>query len=146
MVAKPGTASPTYVSQGYGSDLTDAQWARIAPLLPEKKPRGQPRLHHRRLIVEAILYVLDNGVKWRNLPKGFPPKSTVYDYFSQWRDDGTWQRVHNALRDEVRAALGKSTAPTAAIIDSQTVKTTEKGVRGATTGLSASSGARGTWR
>lgn len=146
MGAKPETPSPEYEPQGYSSDLTDAQWARIAPLLPEKKPRGQPRLHHRRLIVEAILYVLDNGVKWRNLPKGFPPKSTVYDYFSQWRDDGTWQRVHDALRDAVRAAVGKSTAPTAAIIDSQTVKTTEKGARAATMGPSASSGASGIWQ
>lgn len=130
-------AGPVYVPQGYSSDLTDEQWARIAPLLPEKKTRGQPRLHHRRLIVEAILYVLDNGVKWRNLPKGFPPKSTVYDYFAQWRDDGTWQRVHDALRDEVRVAMGKSTAPTAAIIDSQTAKTTEKGGHAATTGPNA---------
>ena len=139
-------AEPVYVAQGYSSDLTDEQWATIAPLLPEKKTRGEPRKHHRRTIVAAILYVLDNGVKWRNLPRGLPPKSSVYDYFGQWRDDGTWQRVHDALRDQVRTASGKSSAPTAAIIDSQTAKTTEKGARGATTGPSASSGASGTWR
>lgn len=69
--------------------------------------------------------VLDNGTKWRNLPKGLPPKSTVYDYFAQWRDEGTWQRVHDVLRDQVRTAQGKATSPTAAIIDSQTVRTTE---------------------
>lgn len=125
--------TPGYVSQGYSSDLTDDQWARIAPLLPEKKTRGEPRRHHRRLILDAILYVLDNGVKWRNLPKGFPPKSTVYDYFALWRDDGTWRRVHDALRDDARVALGKGTGPTAAIIDSQSVKTTEKGAIAATT-------------
>jgi putative transposase len=126
-------AGPGYEVQGYGSDLTDEQWALVAPLLPDKKTRGEPRRHHRRLVVEAILYVLDNGVKWRNLPKGFPPKSTVYDYFAQWRDDGTWQRVHDALRDRARAALGKSPGPTAAIIDSQSAKTTEKGATAAST-------------
>jgi putative transposase len=126
-------AGPVYAGQGYGSDLTDEQWALVAPLLPDKKTRGEPRRHHRRLVVEAILYVLDNGVKWRNLPKGFPPKSTVYDYFAPWRDDGTWQRVHDALRDRARAALGKAPEPTAAIIDSQSAKTTEKGGTGAST-------------
>lgn len=126
---------PAYVAQGYGSDLTDGQWALIAPLLPPRR-RGQPVVHPRRLVVEAILYVLDNGVKWRNVPKGFPPKSTVYDYFSRWRDDGTWQRVHGALRDQARAALGKAAGPTAAIIDSQSAKTTEKGATVATTGPS----------
>ena len=138
-------SEPVYVAQGYSSDLTDEQWMRIVPLLPEKRARGQPRLHPRRLIVEAILYVLDNGVKWRNLPKGFPPKSTVYDYFAQWRDDGTWQRVHDALRDQARAAPGKAAGPTAAIIDSQSAKTTEKGATAATMGPSASSGASATW-
>lgn len=133
MAIESAVAGSGYVPQGYGSDLTDEQWARIAPLLPEKKTRGQPRVHHRRLIIEAILYVLDNGVKWRNLPKGFPPKSSVYDYFAQWRDDGTWQRVHDVLRDQARVVLGKAPGPTAAIIDSQTVKTTEKGARGAMT-------------
>lgn len=72
MVAEP-QAEPVYVPQGYTSDRTDEQWARIAPLLSNKRTRGQLRLHHRRLIVEAIRYVRDNGVKWRNLPKGFPP-------------------------------------------------------------------------
>ena len=122
---------PVYVRQGYSSDLTAEQWERIAPLLPDKKTRGEPRRHHRRTIVEAILYVLDNGVKWRNLPKGFPPKSSVYDYFAAWRDDGTWQRIHDTLRDEARAAWGKAAGPTGAIIDSQTTKTTEKGAVGA---------------
>jgi putative transposase len=135
-VGGAGAGGLVYAGQGYGSDLTDAQWARIAPLLPEKKTRGEPRRHHRRLVVEAILYVLDDGVKWRNLPKGFPPKSTVYDDFAQWRDDGTWQRVHDALRDQARTVLGRSAAPTAAIIDSQTAKTTEKGATAATTGPS----------
>jgi transposase len=124
--------------------LTDEQWALVAPLLPDKKTRGESRRHHRRLVVEAILYVLDNGVKWRNLPKGFPPKSTVYDYFAQWRDDGTWQRVHDALRDQARAAPGKAAGPTAAIIDSQSAKTTEKGAIAASTPGSWPRGASGT--
>lgn len=130
----PIPPEPAYVPYGYSSDLTDGQWALIAPLLPPRpKRRGQPVLHARRQVVDAILYVLDNGVKWRNLPKGFPPKSTVYEYFGQWRDDGTWQRVHDALRDQARAALGKAAGPTAAIIDSQSAKTTEKGATAAMT-------------
>ena len=128
-----GAAGPVDEVQGYGSDVTDEQWALVAPLVPDKKTRGEPRRHHRRLVVEAILSVLDNGVKWRNLPKGFPPKSTVYDYVAQWRDDGTWQRVHDALRDRARAALGKSPGPTAAIIDSRSAKTTDKGATAAST-------------
>jgi transposase len=142
-MGKSVASEPVYVAQEYSSDLTDEQWERIAPLLPEKKTRGEPRKHHRRLIVEAILYVLDNGVKWRNLPKGLPPKSSVYDYFAAWRDDGTWQRVHDALRDQARAALGKAPGPTAAIIDSQSVKTTEKGGPAATMGARRSAGANG---
>jgi len=122
-----------YEVQGYGSDLTDEQWALVAPLWPDKKTRGEPRRHHRRLVVEAILYVLDDGVTWRNLPRGFPPTSTVYDYVARWRDDGTWQRVHDALRDRARAALGTSPGPTAAIIDSQSATTTEKGATAAST-------------
>src|SRR3989442_2457411 len=118
-MGKVVTPEPVYVAQGYSSDLTDEQWAKIAPLLPEKKTRGEPRRHHRRLVVEAILYVLDNGVTWRNLPKGFPPTSTVDDDVARWRDDGTWQRVHDALRDRARVVLGTSPGPTAAIIDSQ---------------------------
>ena len=137
-------AEPAYAPQGYPSDLTDTQWARIAPLLPEKKTRGQRRLHARRSIVEAILYMLENGVKWRSLPKGFPPRSTVYHYFARWRDDGTWQRVHDALRGEARAALGKAAEPTAAIIDSQSVKTTEKGAIGGTMRARKSRAASGT--
>ena len=113
--------------QGYSTDLTDEQWALIAPLLPDKKTRGEPRRHHRRGIVEAILYVLVNGIRWPDRPKGFPPKSSVYEYFAAWRDDGTWQRVHDPVRAQVRAKLRRAIEPTGAIVDSQSVKTTEKG-------------------
>jgi transposase len=143
-VTDEATTGPIYVAQGYPSDLTDEQWALVEPLLPRKKPRGQPLKHHRRTIVETILYVADNATKWRGLPKGFPPRSTVYDYYAQWRADGTWQRVHDALRDQVREALGKAAGPTAAIIDSQSVKTTEKGGRAATTPARRSGAASGT--
>jgi putative transposase len=129
--------APVDPGRGYGSDLTDEQWARLAPLLPEKKTRGEPRRHHRRLVVEAILSVLDNGVTWRNLPKGFPPTSTVDDDFARWRDDGTRQRVHDALRDRARAALGKPPGPTAAIIDSRSAKTTGEGATGVATPTNA---------
>ena len=126
-------AGPVYEVQGYGSDVTDEQWALVAPLLPDKKTRGEPRRHHRRLVVEAILSVLDDGVTWRNPPEGFAPTSTVDDDVARWRDDGTWQRVHDALRDRARAALGKAPGPTAAIIDSRSAKTTEKGATAAST-------------
>ena len=130
--------------QGCGSDVTDAQWAPVAPLSPDTKTRGEPRRHHRRLVVEAIVYVLDDGVTWRNLPTGFPPKATVDDSFARWRDDGTRQRVHDALRDRARAARGKAPGPTAAIIDSQSAKTTEKGAIAAGMGARTSRGASGT--
>lgn len=90
--------------------------------------RGRSRLHDRRLIGEVILSELDSGVQWRNLPKSFPSRSTVYTHFAQWRDDDTWPGVLDPLRDEARAAVGKAPTPTAAIIDSQTFKMTEKGL------------------
>jgi transposase len=111
----------------------------------QEDARGAAR-HHRRLVIEAVLYLLDNGVKRRSLPKGFPPKSTVYDYVARWRDDGTWPRVHDALRDQARAAIGKADGPTAAIIDSKSAKTTEKGATGASTPTSGYGGTSGTRR
>lgn len=116
----------------------------IRPLLPDKPTRGEPRRHDRRSIVDGILYLLVNRCTWRNLPASFPPRSTVYDYFAEWQADGTWQQVHDALRDQARTALGKAATPTAAIVDSQSVKTTEKGATGATMRPSTSAGASGT--
>ncbi len=117
----------------YPTDLTDAQWGVLAPLVPAAKPGGRPRRVDVRAVIDAILYVDRNGVTWRALPHDYPPWRTVYHYFRAWRLDGTWERIHDALRDRVRAAAGRQASPSAAIIDSQSVKTTEKGGRAATT-------------
>src|SRR6266566_7180694 len=108
----------------YPSDLTDAQWQVIAPHLPAYVPgrRGRPRVWPLRQIVEAILYLDRAGCAWRYLPDSFPPWPTVYGYFAAWRDDGTLARLHDALRARVRAAAGRDPEPTAAVIDSQSVR------------------------
>ena len=117
----------------YPSDLTDRQWRRLAPLVPPAKPGGRPRSADVREVVNAILYVLRNGVVWRALPHDFPPWKTVYHYFSAWRRDGTWEAIQEALREQVRAKDGRAASPSAAILDSQSVKTTEKGGLAAST-------------
>lgn len=106
----------------YPSDLTDAQWELIAPLLPLPSALGRREKHPRRQIVNAILYVLRTGCAWRYLPKDFPPWETVFWYFCRWRKDGTVDRVHNALRDRVRDAAGRDPMASAGIVDSQSVK------------------------
>ena len=110
----------------YPSDLTDEQWELLSPLLPEAKPGGRPRSVDLREILNAILYVLRSGCSWRMIPHDLPPWQTAYKYFRRWSDDGTWERVHDSLRPLVREDEGRSPTPTAAIIDSQSVKTTEK--------------------
>lgn len=111
----------------YASDMRDREWAQIAPLLPPPNRRGRPRRWHLRPIVEAILYILWTGCQWRALPVEFPPRSTVQRYFYRWRDDGTLDRLNAVLAARARQRLGRNLAPSAGIIDSQSVPTTESG-------------------
>jgi putative transposase len=115
------------VRKRYPSDLTDAQWALIEPLLPPAKPGGRPRTTDLREVVNALSYQARSGCQWDMLPHDLLPKGTVYDYFERWQKDGTWQAIVDALRGRVRAEAGREVTPSAALIDSQTVKATEIG-------------------
>jgi putative transposase len=119
---------PTPPRKSYPSDLTDEQWALLEPLVPHEEAKlGRPREVDYREVINAILYLNRTGCQWDMLPHDLPPKSTVYDYFAKWRDDGTWQRMMDALRSQVRVAAGREATPSAASVDSQSVKTTATG-------------------
>jgi putative transposase len=114
----------------YSTDLTDPEWELVQPLLPKRRAgdgRGAPRKHSYREILNAIFYQAHTGCPWEDLPRDFPPKSTVYDYFAAWTSTGLLDRLHAALREQVRTRAGRDPQPSAGSLDSQTAKSTEKG-------------------
>ena len=111
----------------YPTDLSDAEWELLEPLVPEAKRGGRPEKYSKREIVNGVRYVTRTGCAWRLLPHDLPLWTSVYYYFRKWRRDGTWKRIHDQLRGDVRQEAGRDRQPSAAIIDSQSVKTTEKG-------------------
>lgn len=112
--------------KAYPSDVNDVEWGIIEPLLPALQPIGRPREVNLREIINGIFYVLHQGCTWRALPHDLPPWQTVYNYFRHWQRLGVWSKIHQQLRHQVRESMNKKQQPTAAIIDSQSVKTAEK--------------------
>src|SRR5271156_6251916 len=112
----------------YPSDLTDAEWAIVEPMIPPAKHGGRKRSVNVREVLNGIFYVLSTGCQWPALPKDLPPKSTVWDYLDLWEWNGTLERIHHALYVETRERAGREASPTAAIIDSQSGKAAQKGV------------------
>jgi transposase len=111
----------------YPSDVTDEEWAVVAPLIPPARSGGRKRGTDMRAVVNALMYILSTGCQWRALPKDFPPRGTVYNYFVWWRHDRVLERIHHALYVACRQQAGREASPTGAIIDSQSVKSAEKG-------------------
>ncbi len=122
--------------EAYPSDLSDQEWAILEPLIPPAKPGGKPRTTDRREVLNAIFYVNKGGIPWRMLPHEFPKWPTVYDYYNTWRQAGLWGQWNALLGERVRQAAGRDATPSAAILDSQSVKTSQKGGRAASTGRS----------
>jgi len=111
----------------YPSDLTDAEWAEVEPAIPPALPGGNKRTIDIREVVNGVMYVLATGCQWRAIPKDLPPRSTVYDYLDRWSHDGTLEQLHHTLYVKCREQAGREASPTAAVIDSQSVKSAEKG-------------------
>ena len=115
----------------YPSDVADAEWALIGPLIPPAKRGGNKRTIDERAVLDGAMYILSTGCQWAALPKDLPPKSTVWDYFSRWEWEGTIERIHHALYVAARERAGREASPTTAIIDSQTAKGAQKILWGA---------------
>ena len=129
----------------YDTDLTDEQWGLIKRHIPRAKKGGRPRATNMRRVVDAIMYVVTHGCKWRGLPKCFPPWETVYRYFAELQQRGRWRRIHYDLYEMVRKAAGKNPQPSLRVIDSQSVQT-GKGARGETKGYDGDKGVKGSKR
>src|ERR1700688_1757429 len=115
----------------YDTDLTDAAWAWVAPVLPAARPGGRPRTTNLRAVLNAIFYLLRTGCQWRMLPREFPPCGTVYHYFQAWQSSGVWVHLHRVLYEQARRDAGRAACPSVVIMDGQSVKTTERGgIRG----------------
>jgi transposase len=127
----------------YPTDLTGPQWAQVSRFIPAPKKGGRPAKYDRREIVNALLYVVRTGCQWRAMPHDLPPWRIVYWYFMQWKKDGTVDRLLDELRGDLRQAEGRQRQPSAAVLDSQSVKTTEKGGRTATTPVRRSTAGSG---
>ena len=112
--------------KAYSTDLSDLEWAIMAPLIPVAKSGGHPRTTDMREVCNAIYYHLKTGCQWDMLPRDFPPSSTVYSYYRKWQRKGIWEELNHTLRDKLREKIGRSTQPSAIAADSQSVKTTEK--------------------
>ena len=134
------------VGSRYPTDLTDAQWARVEPLLPRPDPKkgGRPRRYSRREVLNALFYLEKTGCQWRMLPREYPPWNLVWQHFRRWRDDGTLERIRLTLNREARQKAGKEALPSVALADSQSVKTALKGGSAASTGARRSRGASAT--
>jgi putative transposase len=130
--------------RSYTTNLTDAQWALVVSMIPEAKAGGRPRSIDIRAVVNAIFYLLRTGCQWRLLPHDFPPWPTVYYYFRRWEREAVWLRLLRSLYPLVRLKAGRREAPSVAIMDGQSVKTTEKGAFGALTPISGSEEENGT--
>ena len=111
----------------YDTDLTDAAWALVAPVLPAARPGGRPRTTNLRAVLNAIFYLMRTGCQWRLLPREFPPCGTVYHYFQAWQNSGLWVHLHRVLYEQARRHAGRAACPSVVIMDGQSVKTTERG-------------------